>query len=323
MAVLLALAVAAVIAAGLGALPGSATGARASGNAGGGPGAPGTSLAARAPGATGPRSSPFAAAPATRRRAHHPNIVFVLTDDLSMNLLRFMPEVQALTTSGMTFENYFVSDSLCCPSRASIFTGDYPHDTGVYTNDGPQGGIGAFFSHDDEMRSFNVALQRAGYRTAMMGKYLNGYLEGPNRSPFPPSYVPSGWNEWDVAGWGYPEFDYRMNIDGHVRWFGHRGRDYLTDVIARRGVRFIDRSARGHRPFFLELATFTPHSPYTPAPRDRHAFPGLTAPRPPSFDVMPTDPVSWLRGHPPLRPRQLRRINRYSPVCSPLSELNT
>ncbi|MGH3265359.1 MAG: sulfatase family protein, partial [Trebonia sp.] len=223
--------------------------------------------------------------------------------------LRYMPEVQALETRGITFSHYFVSDSLCCPSRASIFTGEFPHDTGVYTNNSPTGGIGAFFSHDDERRTFNLALQRAGYRTAMMGKYLNGYLEGAHRSPFPPTFVPGGWNEWDVAGWGYPEFDYRMNVDGRVHFFGDRPRDYLTDVIARRGVRFIDRSARAHRPFFLELATFSPHSPYTPAPRDAHDFPGLTAPRPPSFDVTPTDPPSWLSHHPPLRPRQLRRIN--------------
>jgi len=63
--------------------------------------------------------------------AHRPNIVFVLTDDLSLNLLRFMPHVRQMQRDGLTFQDYFVSDSLCCPSRASIFTGNFPHDTGV------------------------------------------------------------------------------------------------------------------------------------------------------------------------------------------------
>ena len=74
----------------------------------------------------------------------------------------------------MTFTHYFVADSLCCPSRASIFTCNFPHDTGVFQNLGPDGGFGAFHVRGDERQAFNVALQRAGYRTAIMGKYLNG-----------------------------------------------------------------------------------------------------------------------------------------------------
>src|SRR5437764_933465 len=90
-----------------------------------------------------------------------PNIVFVLTDDLSMDLLRFMPQVTAMERRGLTFENYFVSDSLCCPSRSSIFTGQFPHDTHVFTNFGAAGGFQAFFRHGDQVHTFAVALQRA------------------------------------------------------------------------------------------------------------------------------------------------------------------
>ncbi len=252
----------------------------------------------------------YPTSPVTTRGRRRPNIVFVLTDDLSMNLLRYMPAVQALESRGMTFDNYFVSDSLCCPSRASIFTGDYPHDTRVFTNSGPNGGMGAWIGHQNQTHTFNIALQRAGYRTAMMGKYINGYLEGPRRSPVSNAYVPPGWNEWDVAGWGYPEFNYKMNIDGTVHRFGQAPQDYLTNVLTRRGVRFIDRSAQSHQPFFLELATFSPHYPYTPAPRDAHKFPGLQAPRPPSFDQLPTHPPAWLANHPPLTGHQLAQINR-------------
>ena len=242
-------------------------------------------------------------------RGAHPNIVFVLTDDLSLDLLRYMPQVQALETRGLSFDDYFVSDSLCCPSRVSIFTGDFPHDTGVFDNVGPQGGFDEFYARHEQDRSFNVALQQAGYRTALMGKYLNGYLE--SRQPAAArTYVPPGWDQWDVAGFGYPEFDYPMNENGLIHRFGHRPSDYLTDVIARKGVAFINAAADAQRPFFLELATFAPHRPYTPAPRDRHDFPGLGAPRPPSFDVLPTNPPQWLAGHAPLHRHELAEINR-------------
>ena len=147
--------------------------------------------AARSHANVAPGSSSATGDPANLRQGpSHPNIVFVLTDDLSMDLLPYMPQVQALQADGMTFNNYFVSDSLCCPSRSSIFTGEFPHDTGVFTNAGPFGGIDAFYDHGDEDRTFNLALQRAGYRTAMMGKYINGYLEGPRRSPIPSTDVP-------------------------------------------------------------------------------------------------------------------------------------
>jgi N-acetylglucosamine-6-sulfatase len=245
-----------------------------------------------------------------RTSSRPPNIVFVLTDDLSLDLLRFMPAVRSLESRGLSFENYFVSDSLCCPSRSSIFTGNFPHDTGVFTNAGLDGGISAFYAHDDEQNSFNVALHNAGYRTAMMGKYLNGYLQGPNRSPVPSTYVPPGWDRWDVPGYAYAEYNYTLNENGRLVHFGRKPADYLTDVLARNAVQFVNRSSTLGQPFFLETATFAPHDPYTPAPRDARDFPGLQAPRPPNFDRLPTDPPQWLADHPPLSPGRIAGINR-------------
>jgi N-acetylglucosamine-6-sulfatase len=245
-----------------------------------------------------------------------PDIVFVLTDDLSMNLLRFMPHVQAMERDGLSFANYYVADSLCCPSRASIFTGDFPHDTGVFSNFGPGGGFNAFYKHGDERHTFPIALQRVGYVTALMGKYLNGYLESAGHSAdgqvtsVPSTYVPPGFSDWDVAGWGYPEFNYTLNQNGRLLHYGHRPSDYLTDVIAGDGVGFINRVARSGKPFFLELASFAPHSPYVPAPRDANDFVGLRAPRPPNFNVLPTDAPKWLAGHRRLTGRQIAKINQ-------------
>src|SRR5438309_4478191 len=123
----------------------------------------------------------------------HPNIVFVLTDDLSTNLIRYMPHVLAMQRRGTTFTNYTVTDSLCCPSRASILSGRYPHNTGVFTNGAPDGGFATFYKRGEESSTFGVALQRAGYRTALMGKYLNGYQPASKLGGTLP-YVPPGWS---------------------------------------------------------------------------------------------------------------------------------
>ena len=141
----------------------------------------------------------------------------------------------------MTFDNQFVTDSVCCASRSSIFTGEYPHDTHVFTNMPPNGGFSAFVDHGNLRRSFNVYLQRAGYTTAMMGKYLNGYLEGAGRDPFRPSYVPPGWNQWDVAGKAYSEFHYHMNQNGRIRYYGYEAAR-LPDRRARAPGRQVHRS---------------------------------------------------------------------------------
>lgn len=238
-----------------------------------------------------------------------PNIVFVLTDDLSNDLLPYMPHVQALRQDGMTFEGYFVSDSLCCPSRSSILTGNFPHDTGVFSNVGPDGGFHVFHARGEESDTFAVALRRAGYRTAMMGKYMNGYM-GTTENPVPDTYVPPGWSEWDVAGNGYPEFDYTLNENGVLQSYGHRPADYMTDVLAGKATSFISRAAGAQAPFFLEVATFAPHYSYIPAPRDAGDFPGLRAPRPPSFNALPRNAPGWLKHRAALTPEQIGQIDK-------------
>jgi N-acetylglucosamine-6-sulfatase len=248
----------------------------------------------------------------SRRPTRRPNVVFVLTDDLSMNLLPFMPHVLAMQHAGLTFNDYFVTDSLCCPSRASILTGNFPHDTGILDNFGPHGGFPEFYRRHEAKRTFAIHLQRAGYLTALMGKYLNGYMNSPDGQHVrrvPANYVPPGWSEWDAAGWGYPEFDYRLNEDRRVKWFGKRPSDYLTDVISRRGTDFINRAVRTRKPFFLELSTFAPHRPYVPAPRNCHDYAGLTAPEQGNFDVVPTNAPRWLAGRAPLTGAEIQSIN--------------
>src|SRR5262245_54714598 len=109
-----------------------------------------------------------------------PNIVVIMADDLDETTLRdaesrgWLPHIAELRARGTTFDNSFVSLSLCCPSRASFLTGLYPHNTGVLTNEPPDGGVTAF----DDSSTVATWLQSAGYFTGHVGKYLNHYGSG-------------------------------------------------------------------------------------------------------------------------------------------------
>jgi arylsulfatase A-like enzyme len=239
-----------------------------------------------------------------------PNVVFVLTDDLSWNLLRYMPEVQKMQRDGMTFPNFTVADSLCCPSRATIFTGEYPHNTKVTTNNGPYGGFFEFHRRGLEEHTYARAIQSgASYRTAMLGKYLNGY------EPFyqlgsRKAYIPPGWSSWSVAGNGYHEYDYHLATDRKVSFYGNAPKDYLTDVLTHRGNRFIRSAVNDRTPFAMEIATFSPHGPFVPAPQDVDAFPGLAAPRGKAWVRLPRNAPGWLRTLTPMSPQLKQLIDR-------------
>ena len=235
-----------------------------------------------------------------------PNIVLILADDFSMNLLTSrdnvlassMPNLQRMMAEGATFTNYFVTDSLCCPSRTSIFTGKLPHNSGVFTNTPPWGGFGAFMKHDNAPLTFAVALHQAGYRTAMLGKYLNGYEPAVNGAP-------PGWSEWDVDGdQGYREFNYPLNENGKLV----QHPEYLTDEIAKLGQSFIEAS--GKTPFFIELASFAPHAPYVPPERYKADFPNLTYDQSAPFGARADAAApEWLKLIPSLDPAAITAIN--------------
>ena len=183
----------------------------------------------------------------------------------------------------------------------------------MFTNTPPDGGFSVFHDRGEESDTFATAISGipgADYQTAMMGKYLNGYQ--------PSSlYVPPGWSEWDVAGNGYSEFNYNLNENGKLVAYGNRPGDYLTDVLADKGVGFINRPPRPAIRSSLEIATFAPHAPYTPAPRDAKDFPGLKVPRTPAFNAKNINPPTWLAGRPPLTPGQIAKLERSLPQARP------
>jgi arylsulfatase A-like enzyme len=216
-----------------------------------------------------------------------PNVVVLMTDDQTVESLRVMPNLLSLVAErGTTFANSFASTPLCCPSRATFLSGQYRHNHGVLDNTPPDGGYQRF----DNTRALPVWLQAAGYWTAHVGKYLNGY--GRRR----PTEVPPGWSEWhgSVDPSTYRYFDFTLNQNGTLV----RYRDvYQTDLYKQRALEIIRRRAAEEQPFFLSVAFLAPHTggprdpddprgfaTASPAPRHRDRFASEPLASPPSFN---------------------------------------
>ena len=217
-----------------------------------------------------------------------PNVVVVLTDDQDAASLKVMKGVKRkLGNRGATFKNAFAVYPLCCPSRATLLTGQYPHNHGVLNNGGPDGGVNAF----DESVTLATALEEAGYRTGYFGKYLNGYPALARDDP--ENAIPPGWNRWfGMVDAG--QYEWSINANGNLRKYGREPRDYQTDVLRKLGADFIhQRSGRNKPPFFLMVGTNAPHgekgrkfADRNPRPAKRHVgtFESLRVPDVPSFN---------------------------------------
>jgi N-acetylglucosamine-6-sulfatase len=110
------------------------------------------------------------------KRTPRPNIVFLLTDDMNASDLRSMSNTRRLLADqGTKFTNAFVTNSLCCPSRVTILRGQYSHNHLIWGNSPPLGGFEKFRKLGRERSTIATWLDRAGYDTVLIGKYLNGY----------------------------------------------------------------------------------------------------------------------------------------------------
>jgi arylsulfatase A-like enzyme len=238
--------------------------------------------------------------------ADSPNIVFVLTDDLDYTSAQQMPQIGSLVRDeGASFENAFVSFPVCCPSRATILTGLYAHNSGVKGNSPPSGGFQKFRNDGTEENTVASSLQEGGYRTAFFGKYLNGYGRGDR------TYVPPGWDEWYGKLDGQKLYDYSINENGEEVSYGSEEGDFFTDVLSGQASDFIRRAAPEDRPFFAYVAPTAPHTPATPAERHEGTFSEDEVLQPPSFDEEDvSDKPSWVRNMDRISNKQASQIEK-------------
>jgi arylsulfatase A-like enzyme len=226
-----------------------------------------------------------------------PNIVVILTDDQRLDQLAEMPTVQReLVAKGMTFQQFFVNNPLCCPSRATILTGTLNHTNGVYAvdNEKPNGGWDAFVPN--ESRTIAVALDNAGYQTGLVGKYMNEYDRA--------LHVPPGWDFWAAN----VNSDRYRNQPFSVNGLYTPLPGYATDVMRNYATAFIASVPPGV-PLFLYFAPHAPHGPATPANRHATEFDTFDPLLPPSFrEADVSDKPAYVRNRPPISSTKRRAI---------------
>jgi arylsulfatase A-like enzyme len=280
---------------------------------------------------------------ATEAATTRPNVVIVLVDDLDTGSLNrmlsigMMPKLKSkVIDQGTQFTNYFVTTAFCSPSRATLLTGQYSHNHHVRTNGRPLGGVVRF----DDSSSLATWLQKAGYRTGLVGKYLNNY--GNNKDPTTPvddvGYIPPGWNDWqglmdqNTDGLrAQQQYNYTINVNGRLVKHGTAASQYQTDVIGRSARQFVDQSEKINdaQPFFLLVTPTAPHleqprpllsgctnpawnESIRAAPRHIGTLPaGIQLPRPPNFNEADLgDKPSWFQSIPRLNTEDIGCLNR-------------
>lgn len=202
-----------------------------------------------------------------------PNIIFILTDDQRADDQWVLNKTNSLIGEhGVTFKNFFVSLSGCCPSRATFLTGQYAHNHGVLGNTPAQNGG---YSKLDHTNTLAVWLQNSGYYTMHAGKYLNGYMrdDAPTVPGSPPFEIPQGWSEWYGGGEG-GYFYFYINENGNYTIYSNQtwthadcdfhpedGVCYKTDVLTKKAVDFIKKRAQSTdgKPFYLSISFPSPH----------------------------------------------------------------
>jgi N-acetylglucosamine-6-sulfatase len=242
-------------------------------------------------------------------RPSRPDVIVVVTDDQRIGTLGWMPVLQNyIARHGVFFSRAMVPTSLCCPSRASLLTGEYSHTTKVWSNDQ---GWTRFVRAGMEQKTIAIWLRRSGYRTGLVGKYLNAYLgSGP-----PPGWV--AWHAFTGSNAGYYGYKLR-HTNGSITTFGFGAASYSTDVLRRYALRFIKATPR-EKPLFLYFAPYAPHEYAIPAPRHL----GISAPIerfwPPSAQEQDLgDKPAWIQRLPAVSSSEIQagRVRQYRTLRS-------
>jgi arylsulfatase A-like enzyme len=257
-----------------------------------------------------------AAKPKRANPQKRPNIVLIVTDDQRFDTLAegAMPRTERLLgRRGAIFTEAIVTTPLCCPSRATMLTGQYGHNNGVLRN--RYGLLRA------PRNVLPVWLRKSGYVTAHVGRWLNHYVSAVGD----PERVAPGWKEWhtivnnDDSNLRY--FGYRLRVNGGTVKFGKKERDHLTREIQRRSLRILDRYLPKRKPLYLQIDHLAPHSSPDPRLPCRRAAKPLARDvgrfddreiegRVPSFDHFDPGKHRAAREEPPWDEDKIARSNR-------------
>uniref|UniRef100_A0A3B4X1X9 N-acetylglucosamine-6-sulfatase n=1 Tax=Seriola lalandi dorsalis TaxID=1841481 RepID=A0A3B4X1X9_SERLL len=223
-----------------------------------------------------------------------PNIVLILTDDLDI-AIGGLVTIFCFSCADFSFSppllRQFVASPLCCPSRASILTGKYPHNHHVINNTLEGNCSSKAWQKSEEANTFPALLKAsAGYQTFFAGKYLNQYGHSEAGGV---EHVPPGWSYWIGLEKNSKYYNYTLSVNGKAQKHGaDYSKDYLTDVLANMSLDFLQYKS-SFSPFFMMVSTPAPHSPWTAAPQYQDSFNSTKAPRDPNFNVHGKD-KHWL-----------------------------
>ncbi len=205
----------------------------------------------------------------------------------------YLPNTTSLIRDqGASFTDFYVEQSSCCPSRASILSGLYAHNHGVIGNVAPEGGYERW-KETEQGDDLPIWLQQSGYRSAMLGKYFNEYPYHPGhhlsdaKKAELRSFVPPGWQSWasPVQGNAYAQTHYRLNVDGEVDTDFHE--DYLDSWLGQEVLDLVggdDGFDFGQGGQFVYYASYSPHTPYAYPKELEGTFADVQYPRTPDFD---------------------------------------
>jgi arylsulfatase A-like enzyme len=243
-----------------------------------------------------------------------PNFLVILVDDQASNTFnsRFMPQTfHWIVDPGTKFADGLAAPPLCCPDRAGILTGQYPHNSGVFSNSP------GYPSLTDPGDTLPVWLHRGGYRTGFIGKFLNNSLAALGDSKAP------GFDRWFATDNGSVYYNFAVSDQGTPRSFGNDSRSYTTNVYTRQAKRFMRPRQHDSKPWFLWLAYNAPHDshqgrghckrldPLVNRPADFHRFSSVKLPRPPSFNEEDTsDKPPPIASLPPLSLNEYDNMTR-------------
>lgn len=193
-----------------------------------------------------------------------------------------------IANMGVTFTNAFVTTPICCPSRASIFSGQYQHNHHTFNNSVSGGCSGPYWQQHVEPQAWPVMLHQAGYTTFYAGKYLNQYG---SRKTGGVTHVPAGWDWWIGLVGNSRYYNYTLSVNGTAVFHSD---DYLTNVIEAFGLEFLRQHHVTEKNFLMVLAPPAPHAPFTPAPKYKDHYKSVTAMRTPNFNVPVFRDKHWL-----------------------------